>query len=288
VTFDESSRLPLDADALATPPKPWTAVDVVAETGSTNADLVERARAGAAEGLVLVAEHQTAGRGRLQRSWESPRGASLTFSVLLTPREVPTGRWGWLPLLTGLAVAEAVQQETQVRCRLKWPNDVLAEHVAPEDRGEGAREWRKLAGILVERVEGPDGPAAVVGVGLNVSTTSEELPVPTATSLALAGAQSLDRTSLLRTVLARLGSRQLAWRAAGGDPGQGLRPEYLAASGTEGSPVGVELPSGDRVEGVADGVDDDGALLVRSPEGLTEVRAGDVVHLRQPGSAPST
>jgi BirA family biotin operon repressor/biotin-[acetyl-CoA-carboxylase] ligase len=261
-------------------------VDVVAETGSTNADLGDRARSGAAEGLVLVAEHQSAGRGRLHRSWESPRGASLTFSVLLAPREVPSGRWGWLPLLTGLAVAEAVQEETRVPCRLKWPNDVLAPRGHAAGIGEDDREWGKLAGILVERVEGPDGPAAVVGVGLNVSTGAEELPVPTATSLALAGARDLDRTRLLRAVLARLGSRQQAWRAAGGDPGRGLRSDYLAASGTQGSEIGVDLPSGTRLEGVADGLDDDGALLVRSADGVTEVRAGDVVHLRQPGAAP--
>lgn len=278
MTPNDSSRLPLDEAALAAPPDPWTAVEVVAETGSTNADLGARARDGSAEGLVLVAEHQTAGRGRLQRSWESPRGASLTFSVLIAPREVPSGRWGWLPLLTGLAVAEAVQDETGVPCRLKWPNDVLAPQGAGPDAEE--QEWGKLAGILVERVEGPGGPFAVVGVGLNVSTTAEELPVPTATSLALAGARDLDRTRLLRAVLARLGSRQQAWRAAGGDPGTGLRSDYLAASGTQGSVVGVDLPTGDRLEGLADGLDDDGALLVRSAEGLREVRAGDVVHLR--------
>jgi BirA family biotin operon repressor/biotin-[acetyl-CoA-carboxylase] ligase len=288
VTSDDSSRLPLDRAALEPPPEPWTAVEVVAETGSTNADLGDRARSGAAEGLVLVAEHQTAGRGRLQRSWESPRGASLTFSVLLAPREVPSGRWGWLPLLTGLAVAEAVQEETGVPCRLKWPNDVLAPQGSAAAGGEDGPGWGKLAGILVERVEGPDGPVAVVGVGLNVSTRAEELPVPTATSLALAGARDPDRTALLRAVLARLGSRQRAWRAADGDPGRGLRSEYLAASGTQGSAVRVDLPSGTPLEGVADGLDDDGALLVRSADGVTEVRAGDVVHLHRPGADPST
>jgi BirA family biotin operon repressor/biotin-[acetyl-CoA-carboxylase] ligase len=269
------SRLPLDPAAFATPPPPWTAVEVVAETGSTNADLAARARAGAEEGLVLVAEHQTAGRGRLDRGWESPPGASLTFSVLVAPREVPAERWGWLPLLAGLAVAEAVQEQTGVACRLKWPNDVLAGPPDPEDPGRG-----KVAGILAERVEAPDGPAVVLGVGLNVSMTAEELPVPTATSLALAGAADLDRPRLLRELLARLGSRQQAWREAGGDPAGGVRSAYLAASATVGSAVHVELPSGERLDGVAEGVAGDGALVVRSAVGVTEVRAGDVLLVR--------
>ncbi len=269
------SRLPLDPAAFATPPAPWSRVEVVAETGSTNADLAGRTRSGAAEGLVLVAEHQTDGRGRLDRGWESPPGASLTFSVLVAPREVPAERWGWLPLLAGLAVAEAVQEETGVPCRLKWPNDVLAGDADPDQPGAG-----KVAGILAERVDGPDGPQVVLGVGLNVSLTAEELPVPSATSLALAGAADLDRPRLLRAVLARLGSRQQAWRDAGGDPGRGLRSEYLAASATVGSAVHVDLPSGERLDGVAEGVAADGALVVRSALGVSEVRAGDVLLVR--------
>jgi BirA family transcriptional regulator, biotin operon repressor / biotin---[acetyl-CoA-carboxylase] ligase len=121
----------------------FTSVEVVAQTGSTNADLLAAARAGAAAGSVLVAEEQTAGRGRLDRSWQSPPGAGLTFSVLLRPAAIAPGSRGWLPLLTGVAVAGALASQTAVDARLKWPNDVLAE--GPEDR-------RKLAGILAEQV----------------------------------------------------------------------------------------------------------------------------------------
>ena len=118
----------------------WTAVDVVASTGSTNADLLARAVAApdAPEGQVLVAEEQTAGRGRLGRSWTSVPGASLTFSVLLRPAPVQAGRRGWLPLMTGVAVASAVRAVAGLDAVLKWPNDVLV--------GD-----RKLAGILAEQ-----------------------------------------------------------------------------------------------------------------------------------------
>ncbi|HEV3291948.1 MAG TPA: biotin--[acetyl-CoA-carboxylase] ligase, partial [Streptosporangiaceae bacterium] len=103
----------------------WREIRVVAETGSTNADLLAEARAGASEGLVLAAEAQTAGRGRLGRRWLSPPGAALTFSVLLRPRGVPPARLGWLPLLAGVAVAAAVTGAAALDTRLKWPNDVL-------------------------------------------------------------------------------------------------------------------------------------------------------------------
>lgn len=138
----------------------WRDVTVVPQTGSTNADLLAEARAGAAEGLVLVAEEQTAGRGRLGRSWSAPPGAGLIFSVLLRPAGVPPTRLGWLPLLTGVAVASAVRDQTGLPASLKWPNDVLV--------GE-----RKLAGILAEA----HGDAVVVGVGLNITLTQAELPV---------------------------------------------------------------------------------------------------------------
>ena len=161
----------------------WREVRVLDEIASTNA--VVAAESDAAEGLVVVAEHQTAGRGRLDRSWVSPPRAGLTFSVLLRPESVPEARWTWLPLLVGVALAEAVEGVTEVPTRLKWPNDVLV--------GD-----RKLGGILVERHDS----AAVVGVGLNVTTTDAELPSPEATSLLLAGAEVTDRETVLRAVLA--------------------------------------------------------------------------------------
>ncbi len=189
-------RPPLAADAVAgrladLDGGRWRA-DVLAATPSTNAVAAERWRAGEAAGLVVVTDHQVAGRGRLDRAWVTPAGAALTLSLLVAPDAVPTPRWPWLPLLTGVAVVEAVRRVAGVEVALKWPNDVLV--------GD-----RKLAGILVERVEGPRGAGAIVGVGLNVSQTPSELPVPTATSLAME-AEPPDRTDLLVAVLECFGA----------------------------------------------------------------------------------
>lgn len=264
-------RAPLDGTAAreALGPGPWE-LHVVGETGSTNADVKAAAQAGARPAYVVVAEHQKAGRGRLGRSWETVPGAALTFSALVRPEGTPDARWGWLPLLTGVAVAEAVRSATGLDARLKWPNDVLAP------------DGRKLAGILVERVDTPDGPAAVVGIGLNVSTTEAELPVPSATSLALAGVEpaALDRAALLAACLRALGTRFLAWHAAGGNAGAcGLAAAYGALCATLGAEVTVTL--GESVlAGRAVSVDEDGALRLATPTGPATVAAGDVTHLR--------
>lgn len=264
-TGTRTAREPLDADELrrrlTRPDGLWREVRVVPQTGSTNADLLEAARAGAAAGLVLVAEEQTAGRGRLGRTWSAPPGAGLIFSVLLRPSDVPPTRLGWLPLLTGVAVATAVRDQTGVQASLKWPNDVLV--------GE-----RKLAGILAEA----HGDAVVVGTGLNVTLSQPELPVPTATSLRLENADSTDRAALLTAILTGLGHRYQAWRA---DPDAGgLRADYLRWCATIGREVRVELPGGAVLTGTAVDVDDAGRLVVRTPAGLVPVGAGDVVHVR--------
>ena len=234
---------------------------------STNAELARRARAGSPSGTVLVAEHQTAGRGRLDRAWVTPPGAALTFSVLVEPAGVPVARWPWLPLLAGIAVAEGVRRVTEVDCVLKWPNDVLV--------GE-----RKLAGILVERVERDPGAVAVVGVGLNVSLGEDELPVPTATSLELEGAATIDRTVILREVLRSFEALFLQWQADQGDATRGLVESYVRRCATLGRQVRVELPTGQQVVGLAAGVDTDGRLEVRTSEGPRVLGAGDVVHVR--------
>jgi BirA family transcriptional regulator, biotin operon repressor / biotin---[acetyl-CoA-carboxylase] ligase len=239
----------------------WRDVTVVPQTGSTNADLLEQARAGAAEGLVLVAEEQTQGRGRLGRAWSAPPRSSLTFSVLLRPAGVPPSQLGWLPLLTGVAVAAAARDQAGVPASLKWPNDVLV--------GE-----RKLAGILAEA----HGDAVVVGVGLNVALHQDELPVPGATSLLIEDATSTDRAALLAAILAGLSRRYQAWRA---DPeAGGLRADYLRRCATIGRDVRVELPGGAVLTGTAGDVDDAGRLVVRAPGNLVAVGAGDVVHVR--------
>jgi BirA family biotin operon repressor/biotin-[acetyl-CoA-carboxylase] ligase len=258
----EQSRQPVNADAATARLAGRWAVDAVQQTGSTNADLLAAAAAGAAAGTVLVAESQSGGRGRLGRSWESPAGAGLTFSMLLRPAP-PVPSWGWLPLLTGLALARTLGSQA----RLKWPNDVLY----------GPR-GAKVAGILVQSQD----EAVVVGVGLNVSTRQPELPVETATSLLLEGHRELDRAELLVAFLGRFDGLYTAWQAHGGDAGSsGLATGYRAACATLGSEVSVEL-STHTLFGRALDLDDGGRLLVQPTGGgaVLPVAAGDVTHIR--------
>jgi BirA family biotin operon repressor/biotin-[acetyl-CoA-carboxylase] ligase len=249
----------------------------VAETGSTNSDLLAAARDGAPEGTVLAAEVQTAGRGRLDRRWICPPRAALSFSVLLRPDGVPAVARGWIALLAGVAVAAGLRAQAGLDARLKWPNDVLV---------GGA----KIAGILAEQA----GDAIVLGIGINVTTRRDELPVPHATSVVLAGAAP-DREQLLVAVLGELETWYRRWVAAvaagppvldrtvlagpGGDPA-GLRAEYLRLSATVGQQVRVSMPGGKLVTGRAGDVDATGRLVVGTASGPVAVSAGDVVHVR--------
>ena len=262
----------------------WRSVDVVAVTGSTNADLLARAAGGEPEGAVLVAEQQNAGRGRLGRAWVSPPRAALTFSVLLRPAAVPRALLGWLPLLAGVAVAAAVRDVAAVDAQLKWPNDVLAGPAGVSAGGSGGVvPPRKVGGILAEAA----GDAVVIGVGLNVSTGPAELPPPgpgalPATSLRLEGSPNLDRERLLAGILAGLERRYRTWSRVSGDTERsGLRAEYTGLCATLGRRVRVELPGGRLLDGLAAGVDADGRLLVSVPPAADlPVAAGDIVHLR--------
>jgi BirA family transcriptional regulator, biotin operon repressor / biotin---[acetyl-CoA-carboxylase] ligase len=259
---------PALSDALTRDSSLWRSLEVVPEIGSTNAELVARAAAdpeggGAPEGTVLVAEHQVTGRGRLDRSWTSPPRAGLTVSFLLRP-DVPAARKGWLPLLTGVALAEAVAEGTGVLPSLKWPNDLLA------------ADGRKLAGILAETT----GKAVVVGVGLNVSTTTEELP-DTGTSLARVLGTTVDRAPVLLAFLRAFERRYRRWTEVLGDPvSSGLAQDYLAWSSTVGTEVAVGLPDGSTLEGTAQAVDWDGRLVVATAQGTVELASGDVRHVR--------
>lgn len=236
-------------------------IERIVETGSTNADVAQRARAGEAEGLVLVTDHQAAGRGRLDRVWTTPPGTALTFSVLLRPG-VPVERWPWLPLLTGVSVVYAVRGVAGGDPSLKWPNDVLL-------------DGRKLAGILLERVETPLGAAAVIGVGINTGMTSDQLPVDTATSLTVAG-RPVEHDALLDRFLSELDKRVDAWSR---HP-ELVREQYVHHCDTIGREVDVHLPGGGHLLGRASGIDADGRLEVTTGEGTVPVGAGDVVHVR--------
>ncbi|MFF1968704.1 biotin--[acetyl-CoA-carboxylase] ligase [Streptomyces sp. NPDC058232] len=271
--WSDLDRPPLNVPALRRgllrPGGLWTSLDVVNVTGSTNTDLAARA-AGLTEGTVLVAEEQTAGRGRLDRTWTAPARSGLFFSVYLTPGDdVPVHRWGWLPLLAGVATATGLARAAGVDTSLKWPNDLLV-------TVEG--EERKAGGILAERA----GDGVVIGIGLNVTLRATELPAPTAASLALAGAVSTDRETLLRGVLRSLDHWYVEWRAAGGDAAQsGLQAAYAAGCATLGRTVRAQLPGDRSLVGEAVAIDGDGRLVLSTADGLQEpVSAGDIVHLR--------
>jgi BirA family transcriptional regulator, biotin operon repressor / biotin---[acetyl-CoA-carboxylase] ligase len=227
------------------------------ETGSTNSDVIEAARAGAEEGLVITADAQTAGRGRMGRSWVSSPGAGLALSLLVRPK-APVATWGWLPLLTGVALADTVAL-TGVDCGLKWPNDLLI-------------GGRKAAGILAEAaVPG----AVVIGVGLNVSGAPPDLG---ATSLALEGAKELDRSVLLTGLLDRFAELYGGWQAHGAEA---IREAYLRRCLTMGKRVKVVLPGDAELTGEATTVDGDGRLVIRRATGeLCPIAAGDVTHVR--------
>jgi len=260
---------PLDAEALraelnAESEGLWTSVKAVRSTGSTNADL---AAAGGAEGQVLAADEQTAGRGRMGREWVSQPGAALTFSVLLRPGNVPPARRGWLPLLAGVAVARSVRATSGLPAKLKWPNDVLI-------------GGRKLCGILAE--QSADG-AVVIGMGVNVSTTADGLPARPgalpATSIAIEGGK-VSRQKLLAEILRQLERNYVSFRDHPDPEATGLLNEYRTLCATLGQQVRAELPGENSLTGEATDVDADGRLLIRSGRTETPVSAGDIVHLR--------
>lgn len=242
---------------------PGRRVVVTRRTASTNADLAYAARGGTPVGTVHTTNHQDRGRGRLDRSFEMPDGSGVAVSVLVRPG-VPLEDWGWLSLVVGLAVRDAVAQAgvdagpDGGRLELKWPNDVLV-------------GGKKISGILVEAVDAPDGWAAVVGVGVNVALTPRELPVPTATSLLIEGG-STDRTRLVADLVSAVDRRIEQWSS---DPGA-IRAEYAAVCSTVGRDVRVHLPTGEVLEARATAVDGNGRLVV----GGRALAAGDVVHVR--------
>lgn len=252
-------------EELAGPGRPWRYLEVADETGSTNSDLLARAAAGEdIGGVVLIAEHQTAGRGRMGRTWSDKAQAQIALSVGVRPGHVPIEHWSWLPLAAGVAVVDAVAAETGVRAGLKWPNDVMFAD-------------RKLAGILAE-VANPN-TFVVIGVGLNVTLSAEEAGDPAATSLLDIGVVAPDRDRLLRQLLFELGNRIDRWRAARGLD-ETLIGDYRASSVTVGSQVRAVLPGKRTLAGTARAIDDDGRLVVDVCGESIALSAGEIIHLR--------
>ncbi len=245
--------------------------------GSTNTELVRLTSEGDLPAFTaLVTTDQTAGRGRLDRSWVAPAGTALAVSVLV--RSNGAEGVGWLPLAAGAAMFDAVSAvlPTTVRVGIKWPNDVQL-------------DGRKVCGILSELVPAnasSPGVAVVIGAGLNLTMTAEQLPVPTAISLALAGADVADATELIDRVLAAylrgLTSLVNALGKSGGDAVRsGLHAAVVERCTTIGRDVRVELPGGQQLLGRAVGIDDIGRLQVRDDaDQLKVVAAGDIVHVR--------
>jgi BirA family transcriptional regulator, biotin operon repressor / biotin---[acetyl-CoA-carboxylase] ligase len=274
VTDRDRFRTPLDAAALRAEligtGLGWRRLDVVEHTGSTNADLLARAASGTdIAGAVLIAEHQTAGRGRHGRGWSATPRAQITMSVGVSVVDVPAAGWGWLPLAAGVAIVDTVApllEATGVRAGLKWPNDVLAG--PPDSPG-------KLAGILAEVAK----PVVVIGLGLNVTQSPEEVDGPGATSLLDLGVTAPDRHQLVRELLRELGGRIVGWRAARGAD-WALAADYRAHSLTMGTRVRVQLPGGKELVGTATGIDDQGRLCLETGAETVVVSAGDVIHLR--------
>ncbi|MBD5787088.1 biotin--[acetyl-CoA-carboxylase] ligase [Cellulosimicrobium terreum] len=271
-------------ERLVRPTGPLGRLEVVEESGSTNAEL---ARAVAADPAawpapaLLVAEHQAGGRGRLGRTWTTPPRAALLRSRLVRP-EVPGDALSWVPLLAGLATVRALRATAGLDAVVKWPNDVLVPDSSEPGPGSGPGGLRKVAGILAEVL--PDG-GVVLGTGLNVSQTRDELPVPTATSLALAGAATTDREELLVALEVALDDVLTRWQDADGDVVRsGLAASCAQVCVTIGARVRVERVDGDALHGTATAIADDGGLVVRHDDGTTSVQhAGDVHHLRLAG-----
>lgn len=257
---------------------------VVDSTGSTNADLLQGVTVDPRawpDLSVLTAEHQTAARGRLDRHWEAPPLSSVSVSIVLRPvnadgRPLPTHSYSWFSLLAALALREALLETAGIPAEIKWPNDVMV-------RG------KKIAGILAQLGPMRDGsvPAVILGTGLNVNLTASELPVPTATSVALEEPLTVDRTVLLKSYLAHFSVLYRSFCNADGDPtagiagGLSLHKRVESVMVTLGKQVRAQLPGDHEIIGHASRLDEYGSLLVVDKDAREHVvTAGDVVHLR--------
>jgi len=239
---------------------------------STNVELAERARAADLPSFTtVVTTDQTAGKGRLGRTWSAPAGSALAVSVLVVPRTasgpLALDRFGWLPIAAGVAMTDTVARELpDASIGFKWPNDVLV-------------NGRKVCGVLAELL--PERGGVVIGAGLNLGMTVEQLPVETATSLSIEGSDA-DPDTVLAGYLTRLRELVQGYLDTGGDAeASGLAAHARSCCITLGRAVRIELPDGGSLEGTATALDVDGRLVVRLADGRDEtVAAGDVTHAR--------
>lgn len=232
---------------------------------STNLEAMRQAKSGAPEGLCVVAREQTRGRGRLDRSWYSPKDAGLYMSIILRPK-FEMARWPLISLASALAVADAIQKACGLRVDIKWPNDILFDQ-------------RKSCGILAETVETESGPAAIVGIGINLTEQSFPPELMTATSIESETGVRPNPESLLDELLGTLNERFESLRDdAGGE--QVIREWCARSSYAFGRRVRVSV-AGEEFEGITRGLESDGALRVETDDGeLRIVRAGDVTAVR--------
>lgn len=238
---------------------------VLPECASTNAELRERASDASAwpHLSVLLTDSQTAGRGRLDRTWSTPPGSALAVSVLLRDLPGDVATWGWIPLAAGVAMTDAVAAQLPAhQVGVKWPNDVLV-------------DGRKICGILVEVT----GAGVIVGTGINTTMTSQQLPVPTATSFAALGVE-VDADRLLADYLAGLDAAISGLTQAGDAVASGLHAAVTARCLTLGEVVDVSMPDGTTLNGMATRLAADGRLVIDDGSALHEVLSGDVVHVR--------
>ena len=228
-------------------------VSVVDVTASTQTDLASLARVGKAKaGDVIAANYQSAGRGRLSRTFEAPKNSALLFSFYIEPKR-STEDWGWIALIAGVSVAQALDK---VKATVKWPNDILVNE-------------KKISGLIAEIV----GDGVVIGIGINVGMSLEELPVLTATSLAVEGVSNTNRNEILAKVLSQFESNFSTW-----DEGDDSATQiYTSLSSTLGTKVQIHYPNEQIEKGLAVAISPRGELILDSG---SHVQAGDVVHLR--------
>ena len=242
----EWHRISLNEEIINAGVSPYWRVRVINETTSTQNEIGKIISSGAAQsGEVLIAEYQSEGRGRLERKFIAPPKSSLLFSIYLQNNF----DLNWIPLIAGIGVCKAIPE-----AKLKWPNDIILND-------------KKCGGILSEKVSS----GVIVGIGINVNQTKEELPVPDATSLSLNGLIK-NRNELLVAILQEIGKLIRNWPTNKLE----IHQNYVELCSTLGRKVEATMPNGEKITGIANGVTEDGELLV----GSMKLNVGDILHLR--------